>query len=136
MIPMQVHTHTHTLSLSHTHTHTVTHSLTHSHTHTPYLPSAEMFQKLSKVLLVLTDPLARASYDRWQRAKRAARRRHEELGVKRKKLKEKLEQRESQQTAMSDVMSEREAAATMQKEVRTCGNGVCICECVCVCVCV
>ena len=75
-----------------------------------------MFQKLSKVLTVLTDVVARASYDRWLRAKHAARRRHEELNSKRRRLKEELEQREGRQT-VSEVASEREAAASMQKEV-------------------
>ena len=78
--------------------------------------SAEMFQKLSKVLTVLTDTVARASYDRWLRAKHAARRRHEELNSKRRRLKEELEQREGRQT-VSEVATEREAAASMQKEV-------------------
>ena len=76
-----------------------------------------MFQKLSKVLTVLTDPLARASYDRWLKAKQVAQRRHEDLNVKRRKLKEQLEQRESQQNSMSEAVNEREAAASMQREV-------------------
>lgn len=76
-----------------------------------------MFQKLSKVLTVLTDSLARASYDRWLKAKQAAQRRHEELNVKRRKLKEQLEQRESQQNSASEAVSEREAAVSMQREV-------------------
>ena len=80
--------------------------------------AAAMFQKLSRVLTVLTDPVARASYDRWVKAKNATRRRHEELDVKRRRFKEQLEQRESQQTTISDIMTEREAAANMQKEVR------------------
>ena len=80
--------------------------------------AAAMFQKLSKILTILTDPVARASYDRWQRAKHAARRRHEELSAKRKKLKEELESRESQRP--SSEPTEREAAAKMQKEVSVC----------------
>lgn len=79
--------------------------------------SAEMFQRLSQVLAVLTDPVARASYDRWQRAKLASKKRHEELTAKRRKLKEQLEERESQQTSTSEIFTEREAAANMQKEV-------------------
>ena len=77
-----------------------------------------MFQKLSKVLTVLTDHMARASYDRWLKAKQVAQRRHEELNAKRRKLKEQLEQRESQQSSVSEVASERAAAASMQREVR------------------
>ena len=78
-----------------------------------------MFQKLSKVLTVLMDPMARASYDRWLKAKQVAQRRHVELNAKRRKLKEQLEQRESQQSSVSEVAaSEREAAASMQREVR------------------
>lgn len=76
-----------------------------------------MFQKLSQVLAVLTDPVARASYDRWQKAKLATKKRNEELTAKRRKLKEQLEERESQQTSTSETVTEREAAATMQKEV-------------------
>lgn len=78
---------------------------------------AEMFQRLSQVLAVLTDPVARASYDRWQKAKLASRRRHEELTAKRRKLKEQLEERESQQASTSETVTEREAAASMKKEV-------------------
>ena len=76
-----------------------------------------MFQKLSHVLTILTDAAARASYDRWLRAKQAAHRRHQELGAKRKKLKEDLESRENQQT-FSELATEREAAAKMQREVQ------------------
>lgn len=78
---------------------------------------AEMFQRLSQVLAVLTDPVARASYDRWQKAKLASKKRHEELTAKRRKLKEQLEERESQQAGNSETVTEREAAASMQKEV-------------------
>ena len=86
--------------------------------------------------MVLTDPLARASYDRWQRAKHAACKRHKELNVKRRKFKEELEERESQQSSVTVVISEREAAANMQKEVIksfVCDVHVCMCVCVCVC---
>ena len=77
-----------------------------------------MFQKLSEVLAVLTDAMARDSYDRWLKAKQVARRRHDELNVKRRKLKEELEQRENQQVSSSATVSEREAAADMKREVR------------------
>ena len=73
----------------------------------PDNPSAsDLFQKLSKAYNILTDPAAKvrlctmfkkvaceyfhlqASYDKWLKAKHAAKKRHEELNVKRRKLKE------------------------------------------------
>jgi len=56
-----------------------------------------------------------AAYDKWLRAKHAAKKRHEELSAKRKKLKESLENRENQH--LQGVVDEREAARRMQKEV-------------------
>ncbi|VDI22699.1 dnaJ homolog subfamily C member 17-like isoform X1 [Mytilus galloprovincialis] len=58
--------------------------------------AAELFHKLSKALELLTDPAARAAYDKAQKAKKAAEKRHRELDKKRQKLKEDLELREGE----------------------------------------
>ena len=77
--------------------------------------AAEQFQKLSKALNFLTDPAAKAAYDKWLRAKDAAKRRHTELNAKRRKLKEELESKESQH--VTNMAAEMEAASQMQKEI-------------------
>lgn len=56
--------------------------------------AAETFHELSRALEILTDPSARAAYDRVLRAKAAAKLRHQELDSKRQKFKEDLDRRE------------------------------------------
>lgn len=85
----------------------------------PDNPSAsDLFQKLSKAYNILTDPAAKASYDKWLKAKHAAKKRHEELNVKRRKLKESLEKREAGESqSVESSHDEALAAQRMQKEV-------------------
>lgn len=56
--------------------------------------AAELFHELSEALEILTDPIARAAYDKVFRAKKAAQLRNLQLDSKRQKLKADLEQRE------------------------------------------
>ncbi|TGZ38065.1 dnaJ homolog subfamily C member 17 [Temnothorax curvispinosus] len=56
--------------------------------------AAELFQELSKVLEILTDPKARAAYDQAIAARKQAKERVRQFDAKRKKLKEDLEARE------------------------------------------
>lgn len=77
--------------------------------------AADLFDKLSKAHHILTDPAAKAAYDKWLKAKFAAKKRHEDLNVKRRKLKESLESREHQSAmTTADV---RMAAKDMEKEL-------------------
>ncbi|XP_060068433.1 dnaJ homolog subfamily C member 17-like [Ylistrum balloti] len=65
--------------------------------------AVEVFHKLSKALEILTDAPARVAYDKIQKAKKAAEKRHKELDSKRKKLKEDLEFRENAAQSQKDL---------------------------------
>ncbi|OWF38411.1 DnaJ-like subfamily C member 17 [Mizuhopecten yessoensis] len=67
-----------------------------------YTTDVEVFHKLSKALEILTDAPARVAYDKIQKAKKAAEKRHKELDSKRKKLKEDLESRENAAQSQKD----------------------------------
>ena len=74
----------------------------------------------------LTTPLVlplQAAYDRWLRARCAARRRTEELSAKRRKLKEDLESREGRAHTETSTATEAEAFQRMQREVGALADG-------------
>lgn len=77
--------------------------------------AAELFHKLSTALSILLDPAGKAAYDKWLKARHAAKLRHQELSAKRKKLKEDLESKEGQHAA--NVAAEAAASRQMQKEI-------------------
>jgi len=77
--------------------------------------AGEIFQKISKAYKILTDPAAKAAYDKWVRAKQASLRRTQELSSKRKKLKEDLELQEQISTQESDYV--REASRNIEAEI-------------------
>ncbi len=77
--------------------------------------AAEMFHKLSTALSILLDPAGKAAYDKWLKARHAAKRRHQELSAKRRKMKEALETKESQHS--TNVAAEVAATTLMQKEI-------------------
>lgn len=79
--------------------------------------AASLFHKLSQALELLTDPAARAAYDKAQKAKKAAEKRHKELDGKRQKLKEDLEAREGEvnQQKESDFVASRNLAVEIER---------------------
>jgi len=77
--------------------------------------AGEIFQKISKAYKILTDPAAKAAYDKWVRAKQASLRRTQELSSKRKKLKEDLELQEQMSAQQSEY--EREASRNIEAEI-------------------
>ena len=79
--------------------------------------AANLFHKLSQALELLTDPAARAAYDKAQKAKKAAQKRHKELDSKRQKLKEDLEAREGEvnQQNEADFVASRNLAAEIER---------------------
>jgi len=77
--------------------------------------AGEIFQKISKAYKILTDPAAKAAYDKWIRAKQTSLRRTQELSSKRKKLKEDLELQEQMSAQQSEY--EREASRNIEAEI-------------------
>lgn len=77
--------------------------------------AGETFQKISKAYEILSDPAAKAAYDKWVRAKQASLRRTQELSGKRKKFKEELELQEQLSAQESECM--REANRSMEAEI-------------------
>ena len=77
--------------------------------------AGETFQKISKAYEILSDPAAKAAYDKWVRAKQASLRRTQELSGKRKKFKEELELQEQLSAQESECM--REANRNMEAEI-------------------
>ena len=77
--------------------------------------AGEIFQKISKAYKILTDPAAKAAYDKWVRAKQASLRRTQELSSKRKKFKEDLELQEQMSGQQSEY--EREASRNIEAEI-------------------
>lgn len=76
---------------------------------------ADRFQKLSRIYGVLTDPAAKASYDKWIRIKEMIKKRNEELSAKRRKLKESLESKENEHYAT--LKEEHEARVMMKSQI-------------------
>lgn len=77
--------------------------------------ASETFQKISKAYEILSDPAAKAAYDKWVRAKQASLRRTQELSGKRKKFKEELELQEQLSAQENEYM--REANRNMEAEI-------------------
>ena len=77
--------------------------------------ASETFQKIAKAYEILSDPAAKAAYDKWVRAKQASLRRAQELSGKRKKLKEELELQEQLSAQETEYM--REANRSMEAEI-------------------
>ena len=77
--------------------------------------ASETFQKIAKAYEILSDPAAKAAYDKWVRAKQASLRRAQELSGKRKKLKEELELQEQLSAQETEYM--REANRNMEAEI-------------------
>lgn len=79
--------------------------------------AADLFHKLSKALELLTDPAARAAYDKALKAKKAAQKRHKDLDQKRQKLKEDLEAREGEayQQKEADLLATKNLAAQIER---------------------
>ena len=77
--------------------------------------ASETFQKISKAYEILSDPAAKAAYDKWVRAKQASLRRTQELSGKRKRFKEELELKEQSSAQESEYM--REAKRNMEAEI-------------------
>ena len=77
--------------------------------------ASETFQKISKAYEILSDPAAKAAYDKWVRAKQASLKRTQELSGKRKKFKEELELQEQLSAQESEYM--REAKRNMEAEI-------------------
>ena len=77
--------------------------------------AGETFQKVAKAYEILSDPAAKAAYDKWVRAKQASLRRAQELSGKRKKFKEELELQEQLSAQETECM--REANRNMEAEI-------------------
>ena len=77
--------------------------------------ASETFQKIAKAYEILSDPAAKAAYDKWVRAKQASLRRAQELSGKRKKLKEELELQEQLSAQETEYMQE--ANRNMEAEI-------------------
>jgi len=77
--------------------------------------ASETFQKIAKAYEILSDPAAKAAYDKWVRAKQASIRRAQELSGKRKKFKEELELQEQLSAQESEYI--REASKNMEAEI-------------------
>ncbi|XP_055333617.1 dnaJ homolog subfamily C member 17-like [Paramacrobiotus metropolitanus] len=79
--------------------------------------AAEMFHLLTQALEILTDIPAKAAYDRFWKARKAAEERNEKLDSKRRKLIEDLKARESGTTASQK--SERETSLSqLEREIQ------------------
>ncbi|XP_067938988.1 dnaJ homolog subfamily C member 17-like [Watersipora subatra] len=77
--------------------------------------AVEVFHKLSKALEILTDPAAKAAYDKVLKARAAAKLRERKLDAKRQKLKHELEARE--QAGITDEQKRAQAAHNLMAEV-------------------
>ncbi|KAH9488208.1 DnaJ (Hsp40), sub C, member 17 [Bulinus truncatus] len=78
--------------------------------------AAELFHELSQALEILTDPAARAAYDKCLKAKKAVEERNQILDSKRKKFKEDLETRE-RAFKNTEVVSDLEAEKKLKAEI-------------------
>ncbi|XP_015788576.1 dnaJ homolog subfamily C member 17 [Tetranychus urticae] len=82
------------------------------------------FEKLSKILDILTDPAAREKYDRQLRAQKEKKMRDAELDAKRKKLRDELEERErlakeeKERKIMEDIARMKDAEKTRIANLR------------------
>lgn len=77
--------------------------------------AANIFLKLSKIYTILTDPAAKAAYDKWLKAKHAAKMREKALDSKRRKLKKDLESKESQH--LDNLAAEMDARQQLEKVI-------------------